>query len=200
MKIFGEKCTFAIEYEFEVQKSKDTRGYIRLWVKNNNICAYNQSQQCNVDLYYIVEWFCEKIEYILGYDAFPLPVNGNTSLDLLETANNFESNDILELDLWFDAKSRWRFNHCWFAARGGAVLPCVYFRRVDKFIEISWDNTFWEEQGIVFSSQNSYYQINFIEFTNTITNFLLSVIEDFAKRIRADKIENLKHQISILQY
>ena len=103
---------------------------------------YDQNQYFVGDLFYIAEWFCEKIEYILGYDIFPLPVNGETALELIENANKFDSDSELEFDLWYVVKSRWILNHCWLIARGGSVLPSIFFRRVEDLIEISWDNTF----------------------------------------------------------
>lgn len=108
-----------------------------MWINNINICAYNQEQQYKGNLYYIIDWFCDKIEYILGYDIFPLPVKGDTTLEIIENANEFDSDSEPEIDLWYAAKSRWIFNHCWFNARGETVLPCVYFRQIEDLIEIS---------------------------------------------------------------
>ena len=104
IKIFGQRDSFAIEYEFISITTANTYGHINIWINGNNLCLYNKNQQYEGDLYYIIDWFCDKIEYILGYDEFSLPVKGNTALELIENANKFENDDTLEFDLWYDAK------------------------------------------------------------------------------------------------
>lgn len=199
METYGEKDIFAVEYEFTSSLSGKTNGYVNLWINGINICKYNRNQQYEGDLYDLTDWFCGKIEYILGHDMFPLPVTGNSALELIENANKFESDSTLEVDLWYAAKSRWVFNHCWFVARGGAVLPCVYFRRVENFIEISWDNEFWERKNIVFSSQKDVCMVEFDIFAGVIKKFLFSIISVLEKKMdNKEKIEELKREIGIL--
>jgi hypothetical protein len=160
---------------------------------------YDQNQYFVGDLFYIAEWFCEKIEYILGYDIFPLPVNGETALELIENANKFDSDSELEFDLWYVVKSRWILNHCWLIARGGSVLPSIFFRRVEDLIEISWDNTFWKEKDINFKFQKGVFRIEFSIFVVMITKFLNSIIFDMKKRIsNTTKIKDLERYIGIL--
>lgn len=172
-----------------------------MWINDRDICVYNKDQQYKGDLYYIIDWFCDKIEYILGYDIFPLPVKGDTALEILDNANEFDSDSDLEVDLWYAAKSRWTFNHCWFIARGGAVLPCVYFRRVEDLIEISWDNSFWRKENIIFNSQKDVFQMEFNVFSEIMTNFLFTVISDLEKRTsNIAKIKELKEKIRFLNW
>ena len=192
--------SFAIEYEFISTAADNTYGHINLWINGKNFCLYNQNQQYEGDLYYIIDWLCDKIEYILGYDEFPLPVKGNTALELIENANTFEDDDALESDLWYDAKSRWVFNHCWLVARGGSVLPCIYFRRVEKYIEVSWDNIFWKKDNIIFDSQKGVYLVEFKVFSAVISKFLFSIIDD-VERIMNNKsrIKGLRAKINILK-
>lgn len=179
----------------------DTYGYLKLWINNKNICAYDQNQRYAGDLYYIASWFCDKIEYVLGHDAFPLPVDGETVLELVENANKFDSGSELEIDLWYTAKNRWVLNHCWFIARGGSVLPCVYFRRIEDLIEISWDNIFWKKKNINFEFQKDTFRIEFSMFTVIITEFLNEIIFDLKKRIsNMARIKELEEHINILNW
>ena len=203
-RIFGNKDNFAIEYEFIDNPEKvyinSTYGYIKLWVKGTDICTYNKNYQHEGDIYYLVEWFCDKIEYILGYDIFPLSVKGNTAVELIENADQYESDDMLEFVLWYAAKSRWILNHCWFNARNGAVLPCVYFRRFEKCIEISWDNTFWRKEGIIFSSEKDIHIVQFEVFSKILADFLISSVNDLEQRIgNGEKLKVMKRQINILK-
>ncbi len=59
-------------------------------------------------------------------------MEGENILELLKNVDNkYDSIDSLEADLWFSAKSRCSFNHCWFSVRDG-ILSCVYFRRLES--------------------------------------------------------------------
>lgn len=200
MKIFGDKNNFAIEYSFLSNSNYSTYGYISLWINDNNICIYNQNYQYEGDLYIIVEWFCEKLEFILGYDMFPLPVKGCTALELVNNANQYDSENMLEFDLWHTAKNRWILNHCWFIARGGSVLPCVYFQRIEEGIEISWDNSFWKKDDIVFESLNGVQTVRFETFSGILSEFLFSAISDFGKIVNnKEEIDSLKRKINLLE-
>ena len=206
--LFGDKEKLAIEYEFlpnpnlESRLLSDTWGIFKFWINGVEICQYMQEElicDYNWNLYYIVEWFCEKLEYIMGYDPFPLPVNGNNVLELIENADNFESNDNCEIDLWYGAKSRWIFNHCWFSNRDGSILPCVYFRRIEKTIEISWDNAFWMSEGKFFLTQNGVFYISYLLFKQIVFDFLNSIIAELELKI-IDKniIKKWKNFLSII--
>lgn len=198
-KIFGEKNNIAIEYAFESDIVDDTYGFLKLWINNKNICAYDENQQYTGDLYYIADWFCDKIKYILEYDTFPLPVDGETALELVEKANDFYSDSELEFDLWYEAKSRWILNHCWLVARGGAILPCVYFRRIGDLMEISWNNTFWKKETINFDFQKGTFRIEFNIFADVFIKFLKSMIYDIKMKVSSiAKVKELEKYISIL--
>lgn len=63
-KIFGYKDSFAIEYGFiESDDLNDTYGYIKLWTNGIDLCQYNTKYQYEGNIYYLIEWFCEKIVY-----------------------------------------------------------------------------------------------------------------------------------------
>lgn len=200
LKICGDKNEFAIEYSFEnemcIYESEDyTYGYIKIWVNGRDLCSYNGKCQQEGNIYFLIEWFCEKMEYILGYDPFPLPVKGETTIELLENANkkydSIDDIDSLEADLWFEAKSRWIFNHCWFSVRDG-ILPCMYFRRVEEAVEISWDNLFWEESGIIFNFRKGVYIISLDIFTKVFCEFLVSSVGDIEQIIGEEGIKHMR--------
>lgn len=197
--IFGNKNNFAIECELDSSSEDSTYGYIHIWINGIDICGYNQNQKCECNIYSIMEWFCDKIEFILGYDVFPLPIEGNTALELIEKADKYEDDNMLEFDLWYAAKSRWVFNHCWFAARDGAVLPSIYFRRIEENIEISWDNTFWESNNIIFNSRKDVYLIESKMFVKILTEFLFSGVKHLEKKVgNKEGIDIMKKQLMIL--
>ncbi len=201
-KIFGNKEYFALEYNLPYfnlgYDISSIIGILKLWVNGIDLCLFekdNKNYGYEWTIYYIVEWLCEKQQYILGYDPFPLPVKGDNVLELIYNANTYNNDDKCEFDLWYFAKSRWIFNHCWFSSRDGGIIPSVYFRRNSKIIEISWDNIFWEEYGINFCSKKGVYYLPYFEFRKVIHEFLNSIITDLEGMVQTEKLANLKNKL-----
>ncbi len=193
LMFFGDKNDFAIEYGFEdhtADGDDSVYGYMGIWIEGQDICMYDGEYKFKGNLYLIVEWFCEKIEYILGYDAFPLPVKGDTILELIENAEEYDSEDDLEFDLWFSGNSRWIFNHFWLSVREGNVMPGIYFRRLENKIEIAWDNIFWEKYNIVFNSRRDFCLVSLDVFITNFTDFLYSILDELSQRVN-DSIDSL---------
>ncbi len=129
---------------------------------------------------YIVEWFSENLKYILSDVPFPLPVEGQHSLELLDNCLLFESDDDNEFDAWFDTKQEWEFKHSWFSNRAGSFLPEVFFRRVNDELEIAWNNeSTYSSEGISFMNPTGIVYLPISIFESTIKNF----IEDFLDNI-----------------
>lgn len=80
------------------------------------------------------------------------------------------------------------------------MLPCIYFRRVGAYIELSWDNIFWKKKNIIFDSQKGVYLVKFKIFSIVITKFLYSIIDDLERRMsNKGRIKELRAQINILK-
>lgn len=207
-KLFGDKRNFALEYKFlpnpyeEGGVYGDSWGMLKFWIKGVDICLYQQDNSIRYyewNLYFVIEWLCEKLEYILGYDPFPLPVEGDNVLELMLNADEYDNDDSCEFDLWYGAKSRWVFNHCWFSNRDGSILPCIYFRRLEKKVEISWDNKFWEKEGIMFLSAKDSYNLSYVEFKQVLSEFLNSIIVEMEQQLDYKKdLKDLKKSLEIL--
>lgn len=162
--VIGDINKFAIQYIL-MPNPYDERGVIGqswgrldLWVSGKNLCQYKVGDTVNVyiwNLFYVIEWFCENLHHILGYDPFPLPVKGENTLELIQKADTFDIDEEDENYLWHHAKRTWIFRHTWFPNRGGSRLPSVYFRRVGENIEIAWNNNFYEKKYRICSFQRS---------------------------------------------
>ena len=131
---FGNPNKFAMQYTFlpnphnEKGILGESWGMFKLMVEGNDICQYsidNKTTNYNWNLLYIVEWLCENLYYLLGYDPFPLPVQGENALELIENADEYESDEDNDMYLWYQAKSSWLFKHSWFCNRGGSFLADV---------------------------------------------------------------------------
>ena len=185
LNLFGAKEKFAIGYMFEDEE--DTWGSIQVWVNGENLCQFKDGKQIyehEGDLQYIPEWFCDKIEYILGYDAYPLPIKGESLLEIDNIARAYESDDFMEDDLWWGAINRWTLNHCWLSSRDGSVFPSIFFWRFDeKNMDISWDNRFWREHGVLFLSETGSIKVPYNDFKTILLEFLYTIIDDIMLRV-----------------
>ncbi|WP_353961270.1 DUF5984 family protein [Paenibacillus sp. S-12] len=189
LRSFGDKDTFSIQYEFgenpfnESSLTGETWGRFELFVQGVDICQYKRQNSVTIyqwNLIYIVEWFSENLKYILSDVPFPLPVEGQHSLELLDNCLLFESDDDNEFDAWFDTKQEWEFKHSWFSNRAGSFLPEVFFRRVNDELEIAWNNeSTYSSEGISFMNPTGIVYLPISIFESTIKNF----IEDFLDNI-----------------
>lgn len=213
MTLFGDKEKFAIEYQFIPSPYKEEEllnkswGIFKLWIENQNICEYeinNYKKQYEWNLIYIVEWLCNNLEFILGYDPFPLPVKGQTTLQLIQESNKFECEEDDELYLWYQAKSSWTFRHSWFSNRAGSMLADVYFRRIETDVEISWDNNFFKDDQVYFTKPVGVYVISKNEFKNIVLEFLSDILSNMETILGETKLKNqnlaeLKIKVNLLK-
>jgi hypothetical protein len=198
--IFGEKEKVAIEYQLipspyqEEKLLNKSWGIFSLWIKGQDICEYvtkDCKKKYEWNLIYIVEWLCNNLEFIFGYDPYPLPVQGKNVLELIQESNKFECDEDDEFYLWYQAKSSWTFRHSWFSNRAGSILADVFFRRIDNNIEITWDNNFFEDNQIYFVNPMGTYVISKEEFKNIVFKFLNDILINMETVLGKDaKIED----------
>ena len=188
-KEIADKNNFSFQYKL-ISKVHDgnlvneSQGVLKLWVNGTDICEYTfegKLYEYEASLVYIIEWLCENVKYIIGYDPFPLPVDGKDINDIWEKVYTFEGNE-LEESLWFDANSEWLFRHTWMNVRGNSILSNICFRRIENYIEVSWDNTCYEKVEIYFSQKKGSFLINRLEFIEIIVDFFKKIIEDLRER------------------
>lgn len=196
LRSFGDKNTFSIQYEFganpfnENSLIGETWGRFELFVHGVDVCQYKREDSLTTyqwNLIYIVEWFSENLKYILSDEPFPLPVEGQHSLELLDNCLLFDSDNDDEFDAWFDTKQEWEFKHSWFSNRAGSFLPDVFFRRVNGDIEIAWNNeSTYSSEGISFINPIGSEYVPLGIFESTIKNF----IEDFLENLLQNSKNN----------
>ncbi|WP_244188324.1 DUF5984 family protein [Paenibacillus kribbensis] len=189
MRTFGDQNIFAIHYEFvnnpfnESSLIGETWGKFQLFVHGIDVCQYKRENSVTTfqwNLIYIVEWLSENLKHILTDEAFPLPVAGQNSLELMDHCLLFESDDDDEFDAWFDTKQEWEFKHSWFSNRAGSFLPDVFFRRVKDDIEIAWNNeSTYSSEGVTFINPTGTEYIPIDEFNSIVKKF----IGDFSDRL-----------------
>ena len=194
LRTFGDKNTFAIQYEFEVNPfnesslTGETWGRFELSVRGIDVCRYKRvggeiNYQWN--LIHLIEWFSENLKYILSEEPFPLPVEGQNSIELLDHCLLFESDNDDEFDAWFDTKQEWEFKHSWFSNRAGSFLPDVFFRRVNDKIEIAWSNeSTYSSEGISFINPIGVEYVPLGIFESTIKNFIYDFLDNLLQNTK----------------
>lgn len=185
-KLFGKTSNFAIKYSFEKNDYDDSLPdfCLELWVKEKQLMSYSYNDSKHTyfgKIQYIVDWMYSEIENILGYDPFPLPVPNADINTMLKYADEFESDNVLEDDLWYIAKSRWIFKHCWFSVREESIMPCIYFLRRKNVVEIAWNNHFWIDDGVFFEYDIGHDEIDYISFSNVLISFMQDIAEILKK-------------------
>ncbi|WP_152425935.1 hypothetical protein [Paenibacillus shenyangensis] len=187
--MFGDCNIFSVKYEFTMNRFNekgllaDTWGMFELWVNGKELCRFSkndQEQTYEWNLIHVVEWMCENLPSILHEEEFPLPVKGNTTLELLTSSLDFDSENDDEFDEWFGTKQGWEFKHSWFSSRGGSYLPEIYFRRDGSQIEISWNNEGLYNNGISFLFMTGVEYVPIQVFESVLKNF----IQDFRQMLR----------------
>ncbi len=194
MRIIGNKNDFAIEYElFPIEKESEKlwdqlQGTMAVYVKNKNICRYSLNGEefdFNGVLFHVIDWLCENLSNVLGYDPYPMPVDGENLLELINSANEFETDDEIEEYLWYSSERNWIFRHSWRAV-SESVISSTFFRRNRDAIEISWDNRFWKEKNIVFLFLTGSELVELETFRIIMLEFLIDLFNNIELNYKED--------------
>lgn len=184
MTIIGDKSSFAIEYSlFPIEKEDEIlwqqlQGTMAVYVNGQNISRYvSNGEESNFIgvIFYIVDWLCENFSDIIGYDPYPMPVEGENLLELINSANKFETDDEIEEYLWYSSERNWIFRHSWRAV-SETVISNTFFRRTGDMIEVSWDNSFWREKNVEFISLVGTQLIELETFRVVVLDFLFDLL------------------------
>lgn len=172
MKCFGNKQKLAIEYEIINEVA-----HFEFWAGNKPLCSLYKNgkkqlyQLSKWELSQIVDWFVEKEQYILNEIEFPLHIDAKSSIEFLDKSGTFDSDNIEEFDKWYTIRQNWYFRHSWYYNRGGSCMANIMFRRVDKEIEIEWNNTNLYEE-VEFVNPKGIYYVDIIIFRQVVNEFV----------------------------
>ncbi len=197
MKEFGEPSVFSIQYSLkknpynEVGVLGESWGELKLWVRGKELCGFcrdSKNLQYTANLIYIIEWLCENLESVFEDDPLNLPVEGDNSLELYKNSLKLKADNELEQDLWFEIRQDWFSRHNWFWNRGGSFLAEVFFRKVEKHIEIAWDNrNTFREEGISFNNPEGIQYVPLKMFQDVIFSFLQNILDELSKNVHGNQ-------------
>jgi hypothetical protein len=177
---YGNKKEFALEFRDDF--------LFLCWINGKNICEYYYNDNkfnCIKRKEDIEERFFNNINSIINEASFPLPVKADTSIDFYKKSGSFDSDDIEEFSNWYEKRQDWYFRHSWYITRKNEFLPDVLFRRVEGYIEISWNlNELYK--GVTFECSEGLYYVELNSFLAVIDQ----LITDNINLNNIDKVEN----------
>lgn len=214
---FGDSKILEVSYELTPHFSDNDKslvsrswGMLCLYVNGINLCAHMvdgyQKDACNVHLYWQLEWFTEKLVYILGHDPFPVPMREIHGIEMYWKGKRTDIDDEIEDFLWDCAVSRWGMNHCFRYSNSGVILPDICFWRKDNEIEISWNNGYRKENTITFLDQRGCYLVSWCCFKETIIQFSYNLIGELEAnilgddKINRDRLTAFRKRIRLFEY
>ena len=143
---------------------------------------YGIERRYEWNLMYVVEWMLNNLEYIIGYDPFPVFQSEKNLNDMLAAAYDNNTNNDLEFELWYGALHSWTRRHAWDSESGGSLISEVYFYRRGNKMEIAWNNENKADSRIEYKSVKGFETIDIRYFINVIFSFLESITEDLYQK------------------
>jgi hypothetical protein len=168
MKKFGDTEKFGIWVDNYYSLFKDDPEYVEnpekyeiggdvyFWVKGKNLFAFDDGAPCHTyghDLSPIVQMFCQNLFYHITDDPFPVQTKSKLGVEMMDETNLVQGDDS-DLRKWADIDwdnvdmslrdkiDEWNLHHGYIAYSAGSYLPCLYVRKVQNMLEISWNNKY----------------------------------------------------------
>lgn len=169
--VIGDREDFAISYAFI---GADRITEIGMFVGGINLLGFTRDGR-----HYTTRWaYLESLvawlnEFALSMreDPYPMDVNGEYAAQKDVNARTFESDDVDELDAYYDPISDWSYNHTWISERGGAILANIYFEYKDGCVELSWNNRN-ERDGVKFDCEFGGVRVDAETFKAVVLGFV----------------------------
>jgi len=191
MKCFGNKNTFAIEYRIKeppdgIKPSWDDWGCIYFWVNGKNLFAFKNNKPADTYhwyLYFLVQWFCENLHFIMDENDFPANIRGENSLQINENFDAVLNQYDDESDEWLDMANiifEWNSRHWILNAYGGSFLPNLYMRATRDKVEIQWENhDLWTQEQVELLYERGLEYVDRSDFFCSVSDFCKELLTFF---------------------
>ncbi|MCF0247595.1 MAG: hypothetical protein HUJ86_03215 [Synergistes sp.] len=170
---------FAITYEFfdELRVTE-----IAMLVNGDNILSFERdgkllTTRWNLDE--IAFWLREFIDH-MSEDPYPIEAAGEYAAIKDINAREFDTDNEIEFDAYYDRLDEWNLRHRWHPASGGAILSDLYFQLVGDNVEISWNNQY-SETGVRFKYELGGVRIPKEKFVGEVDKFLKAYADHWFK-------------------
>jgi hypothetical protein len=170
---------FSIHYTF-FDETRETE--ISMLVNNINILGFTRD-----GISYTTRWNLDEIAFWLRdflnnmrEDPYPVDVVGAFAAEKDISARDFDSDDIDELEKYYDRLYEWNLRHRWHPASSGAILADLYFQLVEDYVEISWNNED-SEDNVIFDNLIGGCRVQKDLFVSVINEFLTAYANHWYK-------------------
>jgi Zn-dependent peptidase ImmA (M78 family) len=146
--VFAIRLSFSPDPDQGIAIDRDESaswGGLQLWVKGQNLCAHlDQGELLESVHWYMLpflEWLVDAWNPLLHEERLPNRNLGDTaveSLAITRIAPPLASE--VDISAWEQEWYDWRGRHALRAARDGGLFPNVILRRLQDYIEVSWDD------------------------------------------------------------
>jgi Zn-dependent peptidase ImmA (M78 family) len=153
-KFAGRTDVFAIRLSFSPDPDQGVAinadeaaswGRLQLWVNGQNLCAHVDQGELLEGVHWymlpILEWLSDVWNPLLQEERLPNRNVGDTAAEsLIITRNAPALAAEIDISTWEQEWYEWRRRHALRAARSGGLFPNIVFRRLQDYVEISWDD------------------------------------------------------------
>lgn len=144
---------------------------LELLINNNNILEWKKNNEIYTTQYNLEDimdyLILNTIEFANNADDFPYNIKADNILQLSDKCYSLEfDNENEEID-FFENVHNYFYNHSIGHASGGAIIANLYFRHIENYMEIAWDN-YNEEQDFTF--KKGVARINIDEYKEELWN------------------------------
>ena len=151
-------------------------GWLHIFIAGRDISRYiykGKQYCCACRAHALKSWFENNLQYITSNYPYPIDVNGESGVQLWNNSEKLFGNCDVETSLRLLEKCQtWLWRHSIDTCRDEFCLPFVIFRRIGEQIEISWDNTAVQYQGVDFIDANGISYVPIGMFEDKVKAFL----------------------------
>lgn len=169
--IIGEPSRFAIGYAFI---GDDRTTEMSMYADGVNLLGFTRGGQHLTTrwayLEGLVAWL-KRFAMTMRDDPYPMDVEGEFAAEKDSNARTFESDDLDELDAYYDPICDWAYEHSWASERAGAIVSDMLFECRHGMVELSWDNRS-PEDGVSFDCEFGGVRVDAEVFKSVVLGFV----------------------------
>lgn len=162
-------------FELLYEPLDNESGYIHIIVNGEDVSEYSfrgniYYGMCRINV--LINWIKDNMEYILSDDLFPLETTAGTGADMWLYSDHYNPNDFEKMISAHQKRQYWIWHHAIDTCKEEFCMPFVVFRKVNNEIEISWNNSVHNYNGVKFRYLNGSCIIKTDEFKSIIDKFM----------------------------
>ncbi len=152
-------------------------GWLHFVVDGNELTRYvynNENYFSICRRQSLKHWFEDNLIYIINDDPYPIDVHSESGVQWWSNCKTLICNDDIDKSLELLEKSQiWLWRHGIYSFKDEFYIPFVVLRKNNEQIEISWDNSVIEYDGVKFTNNKGMSFLPIDQFKRTINDLLM---------------------------